>query len=303
MYHKTFSSPACSCIKCKKVFSQKGIHSHYLTAHTTTPNKGSVFIKELAQNKQAEYNLHPFYCLLCGTTLSFDQRNNKFCSNSCAATFNNTGRKHTAKTKEKISAASKGHLPTLPKFTQVTQCKICRKWFKGRKKTCSKECLKQAQVQYGKKSAKTQKRRSKDEIKLFELCTTIFKHVEHNVSMFNGWDADIIIHDTRTAVLWNGPWHYQEMSGFKHSLEQVQTRDKIKIKEIIAMGWNPVVFEDRFFTPESALDVLVARQGYDPCLPSYELGTLTSELSGQYMVLEPGFEPGTYALSRRHSTI
>ena len=49
--------------------------------------------------------------------------------------------------------------------------------------------------------------------------------------MFNGWDADIVIEDIKTAVLWNGIWHYKKITK-KHSVAQVQNRDKIKIDEI-----------------------------------------------------------------------
>lgn len=51
--------------------------------------------------------------------------------------------------------------------------------------------------------------------------------------MFNGWDADIIIPNIKVAVLWNGKWHYEQIKK-GHSVKQVQNRDKIKLKEIVA---------------------------------------------------------------------
>ena len=30
--------------------------------------------------------------------------------------------------------------------------------------------------------------------------------------MFNGWDADIILPDYKIAILYNGKWHYEEIS-------------------------------------------------------------------------------------------
>ncbi len=81
--------------------------------------------------------------------------------------------------------------------------------------------------------------------------------------LVNGWDADIIIDDIKTAVLWNGPWHYQEMKGIKnHSLRQVQTRDKIKIDQLSSSGWNVMIFEDRHYTPETAFQDILNYRGY-----------------------------------------
>jgi len=61
--------------------------------------------------------------------------------------------------------------------------------------------------------------------------------------MFNGWDADVIIEDLKIAILWNGIWHYKKVN-IKHSLLQVQTRDKFKIEQIIKCGYTPYVIKD-----------------------------------------------------------
>lgn len=47
----------------------------------------------------------------------------------------------------------------------------------------------------------------------------------------------------KLAVLWNGAWHYKQISR-KQSLEQVQTRDKIKLQRIVEAGWTPYVIKD-----------------------------------------------------------
>ena len=92
---------------------------------------------------------------------------------------------------------------------------------------------------------KSQNRRSKNEIAFCELCEDYFgkDKVLHNKPMFNGWDADIIIHDIKYAILWNGRWHYEKLAS-KHSVKQVQNRDKIKINEIINFGYIPYVIKD-----------------------------------------------------------
>lgn len=129
------------------------------------------------------------------------------------------------------------------------------------KRCCSKECsekLKKNRKEYlssetiqklhdaGCKSIIIQgdKRRSQNEIYFCHLCENYFKEVKHNIPQFNGWDADVIIEDIKYAILWNGNWHYIEISR-KNSLSQIQNRDKIKINEIEKAGYIPYVIEDR----------------------------------------------------------
>jgi hypothetical protein len=97
----------------------------------------------------------------------------------------------------------------------------------------------------GLKSAKVQKeiRRSKNEIYFYELCLHHFDKVLKNESIFNGWDADIILPNEKIAVLWNGKWHYEKITE-SHSVNQVQNRDKIKIGEIKKIGYKPYVIKD-----------------------------------------------------------
>ena len=86
---------------------------------------------------------------------------------------------------------------------------------------------------------------SKNEIAFCELCENYFgkENVLHNEPMFNGWDADIIIPEHKLAILWNGPWHYRKITA-KHSLEQVQTRDRLKQVEIANCGYTCYIIKD-----------------------------------------------------------
>jgi hypothetical protein len=61
--------------------------------------------------------------------------------------------------------------------------------------------------------------------------------------MFNGWDADVIIPSHKLAILWNGPWHYRKIT-VKHSIEQVQTRDRLKQVEIENCGYTCYIIKD-----------------------------------------------------------
>jgi len=116
---------------------------------------------------------------------------------------------------------------------------------------CSRNCyhsseyLKDIGRSFGLKSCQNQKenRRSKNEVYFYELCKNHFKSVKSNEDIFNGWDADVIIEDIKFAILWNGKWHYEKITK-KHSVEQVQNRDRIKIEEIKKSGYIPYIIKD-----------------------------------------------------------
>jgi hypothetical protein len=97
----------------------------------------------------------------------------------------------------------------------------------------------------GIKSAQAQKetRRSKNEILFANLCQDRFEDVKTNEGIFNGWDADVIIPHLKIAVLWNGAWHYKEISK-KNTLKQIQNRDRIKLLEIEKAGYSPYIIKD-----------------------------------------------------------
>jgi endogenous inhibitor of DNA gyrase (YacG/DUF329 family) len=148
---------------------------------------------------------------------------------------------------------------------QKYKCKVCGEYYEYIKGTntktfCSSECksyynlhldefiseenrLKMSQG--GRKSSIIQgdSRRSKNEIYFHSLCLEKFDNVLNNECMFNGWDADVIIEDYKIAILWNGPWHYRKITK-KHSVKQVQNRDKIKITEIENKGYIPYIIKD-----------------------------------------------------------
>jgi len=190
------------------------------------------------------------YCTFCGKEIT-NSKNEKFCSSSCSASYNNKNRKCSDETKEKISAKIK---MLNPKKIVGKICIYCNKNFNTTnryKKTCSDECLSEFRKMHtqkigiigGKKSVLSQNRRSKNENLFGELCQSLFDNVILNEPIFNGWDADIIIEDYKLAILWNGVWHYKQI-GKNHSLLQVQNRDNIKIKEIKNCGYIPYIIKD-----------------------------------------------------------
>jgi very-short-patch-repair endonuclease len=148
----------CSCIVCKQPKTSKGIHSHYLIAHTeegkarNRKNRiaggllGSEIAKQNAQQIQNQYLENPNKCKQCDVSLTYEQRHNKFCSTSCSASFYNNGRKGVAiseSVKQKISASVQkfNNKNPYPQYSKISFCCVCNSVIKNRiVKTCSSEC-------------------------------------------------------------------------------------------------------------------------------------------------------------------
>jgi hypothetical protein len=125
-------------------------------------------------------------------------------------------------------------------------CELCKKENSVKRYShFCKDCLKLKQHEFGAKSAAVQaeKRRSSNEILFADMCKEKFDSVMCNEPIFEKWDADVLLHEQKIAVLWNGPWHHRKLRQ-KHSVEQVKTRDKLKLKAIKRCGWTPYVIDD-----------------------------------------------------------
>jgi hypothetical protein len=172
--------------------------------------------------------------------IEFEFKNSIYCSRSCA-----NSRNHTIETRTKISTSLKNRID------KRKICPFCKKEFNykvKKQKFCSRSCVTKNSNKnglankVGLASAKSQNKRSKNEIYFSELCKKEF-NILTNENIFNGWDADIILPELKIAVLWNGNWHYKQISK-NQSLLQVQNRDKIKLKEIINCGFIPYIIKD-----------------------------------------------------------
>lgn len=192
----------------------------------------------------------------CKQCNNFVKRQNIFCNSSCSASYNNL-RKPKRSIGSRLKTSNSLKLATRtrkynPRTIHQNTCKQCFNIFqvdykRCHVKYCSPQCLLIARQNIGRirgrKTAATQTIRSKNEILFSEFCFKAFNNVTVNQPMFNGWDADIIIHDKKIAILWNGKWHYEKITK-KHSVKQVQNRDAIKIKEIINCGYTPLIIKD-----------------------------------------------------------
>lgn len=184
-------------------------------------------------------------CQSCSTSHDGSFGSGRFCSRVCA-----NKRIVTEDHKKRVSATLKGR-PNPRKIEYVKICGTCSTQFvvTGTKKYvrfCSTKCRTPGRIKsgqaLGKANALTVNKRSKNEILFASFCQQHWTVLE-NTPMFNGWDADIILPDHKVAVLWNGPWHYKKITK-KHSVEQVQNRDKIKLKEIEKAGFIGYVIRD-----------------------------------------------------------
>ena len=252
-------------------------------------NRGRLKFCSIKCSNLAHKKRHKLNCEECGKEIEvLDKKYKKsktkhfFCSQSCAAKYNNRLKKPSEETKNKIR---KSVIAYYNKFgenynlkhkkkkdishTSISRkehvCRICGQKYhlneEGSTRVfCSKECSNEYRANRkkylsnesiaklsaaGRHSTELQgeNRRSKNEKYFCELCEGHFKSVKHNESIFNGWDADVIIEDVKLAILWNGKWHYQKLKE-NHSVEQVQNRDKIKIEEIKKCGYIPYIIKD-----------------------------------------------------------
>jgi len=257
------------------------LYQKYLT-HTKNSEK---FISHIENTKkenekqrkiklEKEYNTYrenPKKCLKCNNNIPFEKRNNNYCSRKCSNSRIWTEEDKLKKSKayknsEKCAAQVENQKEKFKKTMIDIICYCGKKNIKVSPNTynseksysCSNEVCKKTlktmnMRKSGKASAAKRCKRSKLEVKLFNLLCNYFDNITHNDPIANGWDADILLHDYKIAILWNGPWHYKEMGFSNHSLSQVVNRDCIKIMEFEKIGWSVIIYEDNVWTPETAM--------------------------------------------------
>jgi len=180
-------------------------------------------------------------CNICGKEIRYRgryKRDKVHCSQKCS-----NRRPQKEETRLKISKSLKRRPDKI--------CPNCNKSFNSKSFSCSRRCSSKLNakklgkshfMKMGQNSSKFRQRRSKNEIYLSILISKDYK-ILTNESIFNGWDADIIIPKLKLAILWNGIWHYKKVTE-KHSLIQVENRDRIKLNEIMKAGYTPYVIRD-----------------------------------------------------------
>lgn len=181
-------------------------------------------------------------CKKCGEAFQPRKGLKSYCSLACR-----NSRTRSNHVKNKIRASVLSTLQKQETTIEYGMCGECSEPFvirPNRTTFCSRVCASRNSGRLGGlKSATRRVVRSKNEIMFYEMCSDVFSDVTHNDPIFDGWDADVIIHDMKLAILWNGKWHYEQITK-EHSLKQVQNRDKIKIKKIIECGYIPYIIKD-----------------------------------------------------------
>lgn len=134
------SSKKYTCSICQKTFlsspALRGHFGHHIENEITQQKRSNTIkVKTLIKNLtiQKQYEQDPKMCPHCNLPIPWFKRNNKFCSNSCRATFNNLQREKSIY--EKSSKALSETLSKKPKknFPQCKvhfkQCRICNEFF------------------------------------------------------------------------------------------------------------------------------------------------------------------------------
>lgn len=232
----------------QKYAEQKKLEKYYLSQG---PKEISNKSKKLREDSRLKWEMEKHTCERCGKVMTEKFGSGRFCSRNCA-----NKRVQSNRTKTKISIKIKLHSVLKHQHTKDNYdsnpkyCKYCAQKIPYERRyysTCSKECsINYCKILNKKRSIKgvlANNKRSKNEVYFYELCEQTFSNVRHNEPIFNGWDADIIIDDIHYAILWNGPWHYKQITK-NHSVKQVQNRDNIKIKEIQNYGYIPYIIKD-----------------------------------------------------------
>ena len=123
------------CLQCDKEYNKVGGSMGKFCSLSCSSAYNGVISKKKAIDK---YNINPKICKECTKIISYEKKQNNFCSTSCAGKYNNA-RKDYTKIK---SGPSKGFVPAnYAPYSKIFQCVICSKWHPGKGKSCSSECF------------------------------------------------------------------------------------------------------------------------------------------------------------------
>lgn len=216
--------------KKEKFFCSRACANRRTPTEESNKKRASTLYRTLARKNNFQSPKPLKYCYICGATLCKDNKTG-LCRKHCA-------RKQLPRPTRQCKNCGK---PIHPR-SKLGYCKNCvHSIVAANLSQQTREKLRIAALKSVANQSAT--RRSKNEIAFCELCKTRFNNVKNNLQLFNGWDADIILLDQKIAILWNGAWHYKQIST-QSSLACIQNRDRIKIAEITKAGFTPYVIKD-----------------------------------------------------------
>ena len=257
------------CKLCPKSFkSANALNSHQKVHKDGYTNKGYLtgagkYIQDTKQKRVALYNSNPATCGECGVPLTYEQHSKQqaYCGRSCAAKYNNANRILSSKVLLPNRICEQCNIPFRGGHSRRFCTDKCKQTYRATHPRIITDKGRQGLREAGQRSAEIQQhtKRSINEVRFFNMCYGEFSNVTNNERYFNGWDADVILHDFKVAVLWNGPWHYKKLTK-KHSVEQVQNRDRIKLHEIEKAGYISYVIRDDSRKGTAANQIFVEQQ-------------------------------------------
>lgn len=215
------------------------------------------------KRNNSQYNGESKKCEHCNLDFNPNKKEQKYCSKKCSSDVLN---KDPNLCRERGIKSNVIQIPTNGIFLKnsIRICEWCKKDYtpkSQKQKLCSRECSnsfinKDKEVNFlrsqkgGNNSMLTLNRRGKAEIYFSELCIEYFSKpaITCNEQFFidkNGgkWDADIIIHHLKIAILYNGIFHYKKV--YKdQKLERMIAKDRLKEKIIIDNGYTYYIVKD-----------------------------------------------------------
>ena len=254
------------CKFCKKVFEKPNQIGGHTIMCSENPNR------RIQEKKFVEFNCS--YCdkLVVKKNIKKNSNNRHFCNLTCSSKYNslsdNNFNRGFSERKFLFKIVNSSNLDynisdiEIKEFEKqriftvyIKTCEECKVVFKAKPTQlhnrfcchlCSQEFSQKildASKKGGENSIAIANRRSKNEVSFANKCLEYFNNVGLNEKCFNGWDSDVILHDQKIAILWNGAWHYKQIVK-DHSLEQTKNRDILKIKEIEKVGYIPYIIKD-----------------------------------------------------------
>lgn len=198
-------------------------------------------------------------CLYCGT----DTHNPKFCSKSHAALHNNKQRPpRTEDSKNKTSASVK---ISKPPYTKVSNCEQCKRWFEGRRKTCSKVCHSKLM------SVKQSHRLKTDTSYRSKLGTSVSSFMEQSFATWvNQMFPSLVCIPQYAIKNEKGTGHYYldfyfpmlnlaiELDGNQHMLAENKAHDMIRDEYLLSRGIRVVRISAREYKLQSRIDEVVS---------------------------------------------
>ena len=137
-----YLSPLVSCLVCREVKSAKGLFTHFIVSHTEEGKQNhAIRVRKSKEEKISnlrkywddkkleesnEYYMSPKFCC-CGEMISYEKKNNTFCSHRCSALVSNSNRSRSSRESQKLTFTRT--ISERPKYTKIrfNECKRCEK--------------------------------------------------------------------------------------------------------------------------------------------------------------------------------